>query len=83
VTRLLEKVRENFGLISVALLHRHGDGWQRVASTGTDPCSDPAEADTEITVDEEVRLAIGGKPLTASDRAVVEAAAGQAVLSLR
>lgn len=83
VGRLLEKVRENFGLSSVALLHRRGDDWQQVAATGTDPCSDPAEADTTIVVDDQARLAIRGRPVVAGDRAVLEAAAGQAVLALR
>ena len=83
VTRLLEKVRENFGLSSVALLHRRGEGWQRVAATGVHPCAEPAEADTVIVVDDEMRLAIRGKPLLSEDRAVLEAAAGQAVLALR
>ena len=88
VRRLLEKVRENFGLTSVTLLarpndDRHSDGWQQVAWTGTDPCSAPADADTMITVEDQMRLAIRGRPLTASDRGVLEAAAGQAVLALR
>ncbi|MGH3933391.1 MAG: DUF4118 domain-containing protein [Pseudonocardiaceae bacterium] len=83
VSRLLEKMRENFGLTSVTLLARHTDGWQQVAWTGTDPCSAPAEADTVITVDDQMRLAIRGRPLPASDRVVLEAAAGQAVLALR
>ncbi|MGH3825072.1 MAG: DUF4118 domain-containing protein [Pseudonocardiaceae bacterium] len=88
VRRLLEKVRENFGLTSVTLLawpddHRQGDGWQQVAWVGTDPCSAPTEADTMITVDDQMRLAIRGPLLTAPDRAVLEAAAGQAVLALR
>jgi two-component system, OmpR family, sensor histidine kinase KdpD len=88
VRRLLEKVQENFGLTSVALLARHGDdrqgdSWARVAWTGTDPCSESAEADTAIVVDDQVQLAIRGRPLTAPDRAVLEAAAGQAVLALR
>ncbi|MGH3755465.1 MAG: DUF4118 domain-containing protein [Pseudonocardiaceae bacterium] len=83
VRRLLIQVRENFGLTSVTLLARQADGWQQVAWTGTDPCPAPAEADTVITVDDQMRLAIRGRPLTASDRAVLEAAAGQAVLALR
>jgi two-component system sensor histidine kinase KdpD len=88
VHRLLTQVRENFGLTSVTLLARPGDGrqgegWQQVAWTGTNPCSAPAEADTVITVDDQMRLAIRGRPLTAPDRAVLEAAAGQAVLALR
>ncbi|MGH3773556.1 MAG: DUF4118 domain-containing protein [Pseudonocardiaceae bacterium] len=93
VNRLLDTVRENFGLTSVALLQRHsndrrgddrqGEGWQRVAATGHDPCSTPAEADTEIIVDNQTRLAIRGGPVVAADLTVLEAAAGQAVLALR
>jgi two-component system sensor histidine kinase KdpD len=88
VRRLLTQVRENFWLTSVSLLarphdDRHSDGWQQVAWAGTDPCSAPAEADTAITVDDQMRLAIRGRPLTAPDRTVLEAAAGQAVLALR
>ncbi len=88
VSKLLEKVRENFGLTSVTLLARlsddqRGDGWQQVAWTGTDPCSTSAEADTAITVDDWMRMAIRGRPLTAPDRAVLETAAGQAALALR
>jgi two-component system sensor histidine kinase KdpD len=83
VTRLLTQVRENFGLTSVTLLAQQAGRWQQVASAGTGPCSAPAEGDTVITVDDQMRLAIRGRPLTAPDRAVVEAAAGQAVLALR
>ncbi|HEY6424908.1 MAG TPA: DUF4118 domain-containing protein [Pseudonocardiaceae bacterium] len=83
VNQLLDKVRENFGLASVALLQQRGDGWERVAATGTDPCSTPAEADTTITVDDQTRLAIRGRPLAGADLTVMEAAAGQAVLALR
>ncbi|HEY2763772.1 MAG TPA: DUF4118 domain-containing protein [Pseudonocardiaceae bacterium] len=99
LTRLLEKVRENFGLSSVALLARRGDDdlgaedhgdrdhrdedWEPVASTGSDLGASVTGSDTEITVDDEVRLVLRGRPLTAADRAVLEAAAGQAVLALR
>lgn len=33
VTRLLEKVRDNFGFDSVAVLRRDGAGWERIACT--------------------------------------------------
>jgi two-component system, OmpR family, sensor histidine kinase KdpD len=62
---------------------RQGSHWQQVAWAGTNPCSAPAEADTMITVDDQTRLAIRGRPLTAPDQAVLEAAAGQVVLVLR
>jgi two-component system sensor histidine kinase KdpD len=88
VRRLLDKVRENFGFTSVTLQARpdddpQRDGWQQVAWAGNEPCSTPTEADTMIIVDNQTRLAIRGRPFTASDRSVLEAAAGQAVLALR
>jgi K+-sensing histidine kinase KdpD len=36
--RLLDKIRENFALISVALLERHDGQWRLAASSGRDPC---------------------------------------------
>ncbi len=83
VGRLLEKIRENFGLSSVALLARRGTDWEPVASIGGDQHAELTEVDTAITVDDEVQLVLRGRPLTAADRAVLEAAAGQAVLALR
>nr|WP_285607535.1 DUF4118 domain-containing protein [Actinokineospora globicatena] len=74
VERLLEKVRENFGLESVALLEHQ----ELVACAGT-----PGPADTEVQVTEDVRLALRGRTLPAWDRRVLEAAAGQALLALR
>ncbi|WP_026360972.1 DUF4118 domain-containing protein [Amycolatopsis nigrescens] len=82
--RLLEKVQENFGLSSVALLEKQQGGqWRRVAQVGADPCGDPDEADADIAVTSEVHLTLRGRPLPASDRRVLEAAAGQALLALR
>jgi two-component system, OmpR family, sensor histidine kinase KdpD len=87
VDRLLEKVRENFGLTSVALLE-HADGtpadaWTTVACTGPDPCAEPDEADVDVPVTDDVHLALRGRALPAADRQVLEAAAGQALLALR
>ncbi|MFC0435403.1 sensor histidine kinase KdpD [Kutzneria buriramensis] len=83
LVRLLEKVRENFGLSSVALLEkRHGD-WERVACVGPRPCDEPDDADADIPVTPEVHLALRGRALPAADRRVLEAAAGQALLALR
>ncbi|QUQ64398.1 sensor histidine kinase [Kutzneria sp. CA-103260] len=83
LVRLLEKVRENFGLSSVALLEkRHGE-WERVACVGPRPCDEPDDADADIPVTPEVHLALRGRALPAADRRVLEAAAGQALLALR
>ncbi|HWM02171.1 MAG TPA: DUF4118 domain-containing protein [Actinophytocola sp.] len=81
---LLEKVRENFGLTSVALLESRGDdSWDRVACVGEFPCYDPDEADVDVPVTPEVHLALRGRQVPARDRRVLEAAAGQALLALR
>jgi two-component system sensor histidine kinase KdpD len=81
--RLLDKVRENFGLSSVALLERHEDGWQRVACVGPFPCDEPDDADIDVPVTADVHLALRGRALPAADRRALEAAAGQALLALR
>lgn len=81
--RLLDKVRENFGLSSVALLEKHEDGWQRVACAGPSPCDEPDDADIDVPVTADVHLALRGRALPAADRRALEAAAGQALLALR
>ena len=83
---LLEKIAENFGLTSVALLERGGDGWRVAASTGGDPCRKPDESDVDIEVTKDAHLSLrraGKRPLPAADRLVLEGAAGQALLALR
>lgn len=83
VDRLLEKVRENFGLSSVALLeHRDGE-WHRVACVGPSPCAGPDDADTDVAVTPDVHLALRGRTLPAETRGVLETVAGQALLALR
>ena len=81
--RLLEKVRENFGLESVALLEKQEDGWQRVEQVGGNPCREPDDADVDVPVTADVHLVLRGRALPAADRRVLEAAAGQALLALR
>jgi two-component system sensor histidine kinase KdpD len=83
VQRLLEKVRENFGLESVALLEKREGRWKLVEQAGTDPCADPDEADVDIAVTADIHLTLRGRALPAADRRVLEAAAGQALLALR
>jgi two-component system sensor histidine kinase KdpD len=84
--RLLDKIRENFALSSVALLERDNGAWRLAAASGPDPCLPPDQADTAIPVtdgDTGVRLALRGRAVTAADQLILEAAAGQALLALR
>jgi two-component system, OmpR family, sensor histidine kinase KdpD len=83
LVRLLEKVRENFNLTSVALLEQEDGEWKRVACVGPSPCDEPDEADVDVAVTPDVHLALRGRPLAAADQQVLEAAAGQALLALR
>ncbi|SFR02779.1 two-component system, OmpR family, sensor histidine kinase KdpD [Lentzea waywayandensis] len=83
LARLLDKIRENFGLESVALLEKRGSDWERVACVGARPCDDPDEADADIAVTTDIHLALRGRTLPASDQRVLEAAAGQALMALR
>jgi two-component system sensor histidine kinase KdpD len=83
VERLLEKVQENFGLTSVALLERRDGAWERVACVGPSPCDGPEEADVDVPVTPDVHLALRGRALPAQARGVLETVAGQALLALR
>ncbi len=82
--RLLERVREAFGLTAVAVLER-GDGgrWDVTACTGESPCVRPEDADTDVEIDEGVHLVAGGRVLTPSERALFSTVSGQALLALR
>jgi two-component system, OmpR family, sensor histidine kinase KdpD len=79
---LLERVRETFGLASVALLERTGDTWTRVASAGAAPCDSPGEADVRVQVSDVLTLAMRGRVLPAADRRVLAAFAYQAAAAL-
>ncbi len=79
---LLERVRETFGLSSVALLERSGDGWVRPASAGPEPCATPDEADVRVEVSDALTLALRGRVLPAADRRVLAAFAYQAAAAL-
>ncbi|HWE89587.1 MAG TPA: DUF4118 domain-containing protein [Pseudonocardiaceae bacterium] len=83
LARLLQKVRENFGLTSVALLEREGGQWRQVACDGPRPCEAPGDADIDVPVTEDVHLALRGRTLPAADQRALETAAGQALLALR
>ncbi|WP_232662412.1 sensor histidine kinase [Pseudonocardia sp. TRM90224] len=83
--RLLEKVREAFGLRSVALLERIGqpDGWECVSSSGPLGCATPEEADVDVEVEDDLHLIGTGRSLPAADRRLLEVVGGQALLALR
>jgi two-component system sensor histidine kinase KdpD len=81
--RLLSKVRENFGLTSVALLERANGDWRQVACVGSSPCDAPDDADVDVAVTPNVHLALRGRALPAETRGVLETVAGQALLALR
>ncbi|CAA9262075.1 MAG: Osmosensitive K+ channel histidine kinase KdpD [uncultured Actinomycetospora sp.] len=82
--KLLERVREAFGLTAVALMERGPQaGWEVTACTGGVPCTRPADADVDVEIDEGVHLVGTGRTLTASERALFAAVSGQALLALR
>ena len=81
--RLLEKVKENFSLDSVALLEKRAGHWHCVEQVGGNPCNEPDEADADVPVTADVHLTLRGRTLPAADRQVLEGAAGQALLALR
>ncbi|GAA4792972.1 DUF4118 domain-containing protein [Actinomycetospora chlora] len=82
--KLLERVREAFGLTTVALLERGPQaGWEVTACTGGTPCTRPADADVDVEVDEGVHLVGSGRTLTAGESALFTTVSGQALLALR
>jgi two-component system sensor histidine kinase KdpD len=84
--RLLEKVSEAFGLSSVAVLERVGEGphgWRYAACVGPPDCLHPDEAEVDVAVDPDTHLVARGRTLAAGDRRVLETVGGQALLALR
>ncbi|MBQ0985538.1 sensor histidine kinase KdpD [Streptomyces sp. F63] len=78
---LLERVRETFGMDSVALLERESDvePWRRAGGVGPVPASCPEDADVDMPVGDHMMLALRGRVLPAADRRVLSAFAAQAV----
>ncbi|MFI5496321.1 DUF4118 domain-containing protein [Actinoplanes sp. NPDC051859] len=76
---LLERLREIFTLDSVTLLD-HGTV---AAQAGQPACLRAADADAEVSADDNLTMLLKGRPLRASDRRIVEAFAAQATLALR
>ncbi|MFC9846861.1 ATP-binding protein [Streptomyces sp. NPDC060223] len=81
---LLDRVRETFGMESVALLERESDvdPWTCAGSVGPRSCVRPEDADVDIPVGDHMALALSGRVLPASDRRVLAAFAAQAVVVL-
>ncbi|MFF4901195.1 ATP-binding protein [Streptomyces sp. NPDC001068] len=84
LAELLERVRETFGMESVALLERTDDvaPWTCAGSVGPRPCRTPENADVDMPVGDHMTLALSGRVLPASDRRVLAAFAAQAVVVL-
>lgn len=82
---LLERVRETFGMDTVALLERDGDvgPWTCTSSAG-EPCPlgrslvRPEDADVAMPIGDHMALALSGRVLPAEDRRVLSAFATQA-----
>ncbi|MEU4610738.1 MULTISPECIES: sensor histidine kinase KdpD [Streptomyces] len=81
---LLERVRETFGMESVALLERDSDvdPWTCAGSVGPRPCQSPENADVDMPVGDHMALALSGRVLPAEDRRVLAAFAAQAAVVL-
>ncbi|GGX24985.1 sensor histidine kinase [Streptomyces chartreusis] len=81
---LLERVRETFGMVSVALLERESevDPWTCAGSVGSRPCQDPDDADVGVPVGDHMALALTGRVLPAEDRRVLAAFAVQSAVVL-
>ncbi|MFF7655132.1 ATP-binding protein [Streptomyces sp. NPDC007983] len=85
---LLERVRETFGMDTVALLEREGDvaPWTCAGSVGgtagVPPPERPEDADVDMPVGDHMALALSGRVLPAEDRRVLAAFAAQAAVVL-
>ncbi|MER6128080.1 sensor histidine kinase KdpD [Streptomyces sp. NPDC001795] len=81
---LLDRVRETFGMESVALLERQSDvdPWTCAGSVGPRPCATPDDADVDVSVGDHMALALSGRVLRAEDRRVLAAFAAQAAVVL-
>ncbi|MPY63818.1 sensor histidine kinase [Streptomyces spongiae] len=82
---LLERVRETFGMDSVALLERESDvaPWACAGGVGGGRLvARPEDADVDMPVGDHMSLALSGRVLPASDRRVLAAFAAQAAVVL-
>ena len=81
--QLLDRVREAFGLTTVAVLQQRDGQWHTSACSGPPDCTHPDQADVNVAVEPGIHLVGAGRTLTAADRRLLEAVAGQALLALR
>jgi two-component system sensor histidine kinase KdpD len=81
--QLLDRVREAFGLTTVAVLEQRDGQWHTSACSGPPDCTRPDQADVDVAVEPDVHLVGHGRALPAADRRLLEAVAGQALLALR
>ncbi|MFG2550073.1 ATP-binding protein [Streptomyces sp. NPDC048581] len=82
---LLERVRETFGMESVALLERESEvaPWTCAGSVGPRAAVErPEAADVDVPVGDHMALALRGRVLPAEDRRVLAAFAAQAAVVL-
>ncbi|MDX3751833.1 sensor histidine kinase KdpD [Streptomyces sp. AK08-02] len=82
---LLDRVRETFGMDSVALLERASDvdPWTCAGSVGPrQAVARPEDADVDLPVGDHMALALSGRVLPAADRRVLAAFAAQAAVVL-
>ncbi|MGW1915645.1 DUF4118 domain-containing protein [Streptomyces sp. NPDC002076] len=81
---LLERVRETFGMESVALLERAAETapWTCAGSVGREPARIPEDADVDVPVGDHMALSLRGRVLPAADRRVLAAFAAQAAVVL-
>jgi two-component system sensor histidine kinase KdpD len=87
---LLRRVREAFGVTSVTLLERTGDGWATVGAAGPGTAADigppqsgrPEDADAWASVSDTYVLTLRGRALPAADRRVLSVFASQAAAAL-
>src|SRR3954452_17802609 len=63
--RLLDRVREAFGLTSVGLLEQTEGRWQLVACSGPGGCGRPEDADIDVEVEPDLHLVGIGRTLPA------------------
>ncbi|HLI39827.1 MAG TPA: DUF4118 domain-containing protein [Streptosporangiaceae bacterium] len=91
VTAVLDRVREAFGMRSVALLERpsgdssgHGPagGWTLIAGSGEPPLARPEDADVDVPVTGTLSLALYGRTVSAADRRLLGAFAAYAATAL-
>ena len=92
LSALLERVQETFSVQTVTLLRKTGSApssagdaargtWDVIDTVGPEPIRRPQDADTEVPLDDELSLALGGRVLPLEDRRVLGAFASQVAVA--